>query len=148
MEAKFIIEEIYRAILEKNFITKFEIDKLADYFYVLKALRFPIAANCTTRVFISAEDNQKYVNIMVAFATLTNERNRGSVLELINRINGNTELGKFVIDSSDNIVLLHSYKIKGNSFNPYDVIEDMMELLFNVQFEFENFEGFASIYDF
>lgn len=148
MEAKFIIEEIYRAILEKNFITKFEIDKLADYFYVLKALRFPIAANCTTRVFISAEDNQKYVNIMVAFATLTNERNRGSVLELINRINGNTELGKFVIDSSDNIVLLHSYKIRGNSFNPYDVIEDMMELLFNVQFEFENFEGFASIYDF
>lgn len=148
MEAKFIIEEIYRAILEKNFITKFEIDKLADYFYVLKALRFPIAANCTTRVFISAEDNQKYVNIMVAFATLTNERNRGSVLELINRINGNIELGKFVIDSSDNIVLLHSYKIKGNSFNPYDVIEDMMELLFNVQFEFENFEGFASIYDF
>ena len=148
MEAKFIIEEIHRAILEKNFITKFEIDKLADYFYVLKALRFHIAANCTTRVFISAEDNQKYVNIMVAFATLTNERNRGSVLELINRINGNTELGKFVIDSSDNIVLLHSYKIRGNSFNPYDVIEDMMELLFNVQFEFENFEGFASIYDF
>lgn len=148
MEAKFIIEEIHRTILEKNFITKFEIEKLADYFYVLKALRFPIALNCTTRVFISAEDNQKYVNIMIAFANLTNKKNRGIVLDLINRINGNTELGKFVIDSSDNIALLHSYKIRGNRFNPDEIIEDMMELLFTVQFEFENFEDFVSIYDF